>query len=899
MLSWDADRAETAVFVLAISVLFLCSTGTAAADGYVDINPETPYPTDELERGETYTFEFTADCDLGGSDEGYLAISVRENSWGDIGKYQTVNQESGSVDISITEDIGEDWDQAMLVVNLYPEEEGCPGDGCTNSVIDDNSITYDLTGGTNPPIFQVSNLNPTETNVKKGEFIYISATITNTGGEGYKDVDLWLDDSTYDTKTLHLYEGDSDTVEFGVDTSDARAGENYFAIQTQDDSQDGILNVETTLPEIERDYPSSRSITRTEGEEVSFDVMATRSDGGLEEVDWYVDGNHYSTEYLSGSYGYSSLQNSFEASGDSSRTYTIKAQVTDENGNTDAVQWDLEVEPEPEATFEITRIEVPNNPVEEGNDIVVDAYMTNTGEASGTRTVTANVDSLGSDSGDLYLYGDDSGRVSLEIPTYEGDAGSYTVEVQSPKGTATREITVKKPPKPFFEISSIETDSPVEKGDNIVVDAEVSNVGGAEGRQTVTADLGSIGVEERSVYIDAGQSERLTFEFPTSRSDIGDHVVKLRTGGKSETSRVVVDEGEVHSIRTRITPNEVEPGEEITVEATIENPSLNDITVLPDIEGRTIGEESVTSQRETVRFYHEFSDPGEKSISIVARDSYGRVKRDHSTVQVRGDAPIINDRNPDGTQLTSRKGKRIAFDIKAEDPYGRGLQYEWYVNGELVDSGGSSLTHTFSKEGRYEVRCEVANELGFSTVQNWVVRIDGFDKSPTLASHSTAEEIEVTEQDEIVTFSFHHPGVNQEDAVVDMKVEVPNGISVSGARDVDTGDAAQLVSLGDVPPGRTKDMSLDINVEDESLIGQEVDFSYEVLYHSEEDPSGAIGIKKNNLELEVEGEENAGSSRSLRESEGNEQGDEEDDAGRILGYVIVAALMLIGWVLAD
>jgi len=115
-------------------------------NGYITITSETPQRDIELERGDTYTFDFTIEYDTGGENPGYISLGVREEGHGSIGKNVEIDQASGSINESITEQIGTDWDQATLKATLYPEKEGCPGDGCINVSIDDDTVDYVLKG---------------------------------------------------------------------------------------------------------------------------------------------------------------------------------------------------------------------------------------------------------------------------------------------------------------------------------------------------------------------------------------------------------------------------------------------------------------------------------------------------------------------------------------------------------------------------------------------------------------------------------------------------------------------------------------------------------------------------------------------------------------------------------
>jgi len=98
------------------------------------------------------------------------------------------------------------------------------------------------------------------------------------------------------------------------------------------------------------------------------------------------------------------------------------------------------VDPNP-ANFEVS-IDDTNSPVTEGEDLTVDATVTNTGDESDTQTIQLDAESLGDDSKSVSLDGGQSESVTLSVPTETGDGGSYTAEVSSDDDTDTISVTV-------------------------------------------------------------------------------------------------------------------------------------------------------------------------------------------------------------------------------------------------------------------------------------------------------------------------------------------------------------------------------------------------------------------------------------------------------------------------
>ena len=118
-----------------------------------------------------------------------------------------------------------------------------------------------------------------------------------------------------------------------------------------------------------------------------------------------------------------------------------------------------------------------------------------------------------------------------------------------------------------FQVSSITvTPSPVVAGEPIVAEADVSNIGGAEGVYAANLTLDGEVVEVQSITIAAGTTE--TISFTCYLEDAGSHVVGL--GGVTETV-IALKPAEFEIASLRIVPPEVAVGEEAVVEADIEN----------------------------------------------------------------------------------------------------------------------------------------------------------------------------------------------------------------------------------------------------------------------------------------------------------------------------------------
>ncbi len=183
-----------------------------------------------------------------------------------------------------------------------------------------------------------------------------------------------------------------------------------------------------------------------------------------------------------------------------------------------------------------------NSPVREGERLEIDATVTNTGDESGTQTVTAEVPRLGSDAEFVDLEGDASSTVGFEVPTGQDDSGEYTIEVSTEDDTEQKEVVVTDPE---VVVSMVETNSPVTEGDSIEVDATIFNTDEQEVNGVVTAEVsGGLGQTGDRFSLLGGNEKTKTFRVQTERGDTGNYTVEVATEDDSDTAEVIITEGD-------------------------------------------------------------------------------------------------------------------------------------------------------------------------------------------------------------------------------------------------------------------------------------------------------------------------------------------------------------------
>jgi hypothetical protein len=121
--------------------------------------------------------------------------------------------------------------------------------------------------------------------------------------------------------------------------------------------------------------------------------------------------------------------------------------------------WQTQTAPSP-PNFEVS-IDSTNSPVTEGDTLTVTATVTNTGGQQDTQTITASASGLGSITRPVTLNGGESTTETVSIPTSPGDAGTFTITVETADDTATTTVTINpagggalSPNNPFGDSSN-------------------------------------------------------------------------------------------------------------------------------------------------------------------------------------------------------------------------------------------------------------------------------------------------------------------------------------------------------------------------------------------------------------------------------------------------------------
>jgi len=266
---------------------------------------------------------------------------------------------------------------------------------------------------------------------------------------------------------------------------------------------DGTVERETTGPVLDHTYESAGEVTPsvtvvdTDGLTAAASgslTLAARSSGG-------GGGNSGSSGGSGGSTGGgANTGGSDRNNGGSGGTGGANGDADDGAGGQDD---DTETSGEPQ--FSRVNVSLSAEELLVGETLVVEATVSNTGNATGTKGVEFEVDDEIVRDRHLTLAPNETRTVSLtrEFTT----PGTRTIKVDF----QDKHYVTVNPLEPDIRINRLQVDQPVTAGESFDVSAVVVNTGEAEGQRTVELVLFGQVVDAETVSLDTGESTRVTF----------------------------------------------------------------------------------------------------------------------------------------------------------------------------------------------------------------------------------------------------------------------------------------------------------------------------------------------------------------------------------------------------
>jgi len=447
---------------------------------------------------------------------------------------------------------------------------------------DTASGSTDIEGA--PPEFQVT-IQSTNSPVVEDETLSVDARIENVGGaEDTQTVTLDVGTLGTDSAPVTLPGGASTTETLQVGTGRDSAGQYTAAVSSGNDT--ASTNVEV-LADALFDVTITSTNEPIEGQPLTVDaeIANTGDIEGTQTVGLDVPGlGTTSTELTLGGGVSTSETFSIDTSGGDAGDYTA-AVTSDDDTDTASVTVRTPAE------FDVT-ITGTNEPVVEGDTLVVDTQIANTGGAEDTQTVELAVGGLGTDSMSVTLGAGASTTETFEVTSKSGDVGDYTAEVSSDDNTDTASVSVVE--GATFDVTITSTNEPLEGG-TVEVTAEITNTGGVGDAQVIDLTLDGLGTDSTAVELGGGNSTTEVFTVSTGQGDGGTYTAAVASNDDTDTANVTVLAPAEFAVNVTATGQPVE-GEPLGVDADVENvgDTEDTQTVTLDIPGLGTNSTAVT-----------------------------------------------------------------------------------------------------------------------------------------------------------------------------------------------------------------------------------------------------------------------------------------------------------------
>ena len=496
--------------------------------------------------------------------------------------------------IATNADVELDPDEVATDSFTYTTETGDAPSIDATVASDDDSDTATIT--VQQPAFFETTITGVEETVERGETVTVDYEINNTGDfAGAQDITFSVDDELEATDAdieLDPDETHTGTFTYETDADDVPAID--LSVASDDDIDTATVDV--TAPEFALDIAddlTDQSVIAGSTADVAVDIENIGTADGDETVTLFVDGTEDASETVPVTVGDTETVG-FEVpteAADAGETLDLIIEGTD-----DTVSTTLTVEDPPADPFFEVDITDTNSPVEAGDNATVTAEVTNVGELEGTQDVELFVRGTARDIETVDIAAGETETIELTHATGPRDTPAIDASVETANETATESIEVLTPGE--FDLSIVETNTPITAGDDLNATVEIENVGDFEATDEVavaletanaTRDMGT-----ETLTVSAGETVTEQFTVETDGADAGPALIDAASDDDDTAQRITIGAAAQFDV-TIDEPAPVEAGTETTLNATIEN--TGDATdtqrVRLDVAGDTIAADRV------------------------------------------------------------------------------------------------------------------------------------------------------------------------------------------------------------------------------------------------------------------------------------------------------------------
>lgn len=369
--------------------------------------------------------------------------------------------------------------------------------------------------------------------------------------------------------------------------------------------------------------------------------------------------------------------------------------------------------------FAVT-IDGSNSAIVEGETLLVNATIVNTGDVEGTETVSLVVDGQERASREVTLGGGENTSVTLAWDTGEGDGGTYTAEVQTGSSSAETAVTIQRPAD--FEVEVVGTSSPVLEGENLAVTFRIRNVGDLAVTRSVVLTVGGRERATTEVELSGGGEIVQTLTWSTGPGDAGNYTAQVTSGGETATTSATVQAPANFSVSLLSVSSSATVGTKVGAQVRVENVGdLRDnqtVTLsVGAIERSNVTLELAPGENRTVTLAWQTTqdDQGEYTVYISSANTTASFNTTVTPPDDEGGAPTKPNQGPTVDigygPGSPRPGQAVRFTAEAEDSDGEIQAIEWRIDGS-PGPRSESFTTSFDSSGTYKVKVTVTDDDG-------------------------------------------------------------------------------------------------------------------------------------------------------------------------------------------
>ncbi|WP_436935778.1 CARDB domain-containing protein [Halovenus marina] len=386
-------------------------------------------------------------------DSAFETVEIVDNGGADFDGVNNANTQLFAEWASVQE--------TTLVYEVTIPEDAQDGETFTIESGSDSDVTLaptTLTVDKDLPNFQLSNLQPGDTEVDPGQTVDVSATVTNTGeATDEQNISLQIESETVASTSVSLTPGETQDITFTDVSVPETTGSHQYSVSSENDAVTATFTVadgsdqtdrtvqatelppgETTVVSVDVTLDQTDSLFIAEQFDPAFEAVEIVDDGGAD----FSGVNNANTELFA---EWSAVQ-------DTSVVYEVTlpqdAPVGTEYNLSSGPDSDVDLgtdtivvaDGEP-AAFNLTEFDPPASAAQ-GDIVDANVTVTNVGDLSGQQTIEFALDSETIATRSLSLAGGATETISFELDTTDLDPGTYNQTVSTSDDTEFAELEV-------------------------------------------------------------------------------------------------------------------------------------------------------------------------------------------------------------------------------------------------------------------------------------------------------------------------------------------------------------------------------------------------------------------------------------------------------------------------